>query len=117
MRIHTPAMLRPMLLNAIPTFYEDEIVTKSEILTYEDILTHCQNHAEHRRSISLVAATLKRSVGGRINILKDHKPDTSPSSTGDDAASGEVDEADIEVDESLFAGDDDVDFDDIDEED
>ena len=43
MKKHTPTMLRSMLLNVFPTMFGEEIVTKPEILTYDDILTYCQN--------------------------------------------------------------------------
>ena len=47
MKVHTPTMLRSMLLNVIPALYEDENLIP-EILTYEDILTDCRKHNEYR---------------------------------------------------------------------
>lgn len=74
MKRHTPTMLRSMLLNLIPTTFEDVIVTEPEILTYDDILTYCRKHTAYRRSKPLVQklvnSTLKKTIGSRIHMLK-----------------------------------------------
>ena len=43
LQTHSPHMLRPMLVDIIPTSFDDDIITRPEIKTDVQILEYCRN--------------------------------------------------------------------------
>ena len=68
-----PKVLRTMLLGVIPTEYEDDILAKPEIVTYQDIINYCKVRTTYKRQKAL--SELTRRPGGRINALLDSEKD------------------------------------------
>ena len=58
LKTHSPHMLRFMLVDMTPACVEDDIVTRPETKTYEQILKYCRDQADYRR--------VKWSASGRI---------------------------------------------------
>ena len=72
LKTHSPHMLRSMLVDIIPTSFEDDIITRPEIKTYEPILKYCRDQADYRRVKLLASARIENHrVNGKINSLTD----------------------------------------------
>ena len=66
----SPHMLRSLIVDIIPTSFEDVIVTRPEINTCEQILKYCRDQADDRRVKWLANAWIKNhNSGGKINSL------------------------------------------------
>ena len=59
MKTHSPHMPRSMLVDMIPTSFDDDIITRPEIKTYEQILKYCRDQADYRRMKLLANARIK----------------------------------------------------------
>ena len=62
--MNAPNTLRTMLLDVIPTDYEDEILVRPEIRTYKDIVMFCNRRSEHKRAKQLAEAVRRPGGGG-----------------------------------------------------
>ena len=61
---HSPHVLRSMLVDMIPTSFEDDMITRPEILTYEQIIKYCRDQADYRR-VNLLALPGSRTMDPR----------------------------------------------------
>ena len=67
--LHAPGYVRSMLLSVIPTEYEDELLSKPHIKTWQEIVQWCKLRTVYKRQKLLSEAARKPS--GRINSLID----------------------------------------------
>ena len=68
--MNAPNTLRTMLLDVIPTDYEDEILVRPEIRTYKDIILFCNRRSEHKRAKQLAEGVRRPGgTGGSIHAL------------------------------------------------
>ena len=58
LKTHSPHMLRSMLVDIIPTCFEDDIITRAEIKTYVRVLEYCCAQADYRRVKLLANASI-----------------------------------------------------------
>ena len=65
--LHTPGMVRTMLLGIIPTEFEDELLSKPHIKPWQEIVQWCKIRTIYKRQKVLAEAA--RKPGGRINLL------------------------------------------------
>ena len=81
--LHAPGLLRSMILGIIPTEYEDELLAKPHIKTWQEIVQWCKLRTVYKRQ--KVLSEQARRPGGRINQLSqiDVEDDDKP---GTDAA-------------------------------
>ena len=63
--IHAPGVLRTMLLGVIPTEYEDELLTKPFVKTWQEIVQWCKIRTVYKRQ--KVLSEQSRRPHGRIN--------------------------------------------------
>ena len=71
--LHAPGYVRSMLLSVIPTEYEDELLSKPHIKTWQEIVQWCKLRTIYKRQKLLSEAA--RNPGGRINSLIDQIDD------------------------------------------
>ena len=65
--LHAPGTLRSMILGIIPADFEDEIIAKPHIRTWQEIVSYCKVKTVYRRQKQL--AEQARRPGGRINAM------------------------------------------------
>ena len=61
-----PKVLRTMLLGVIPTEYEDDILAKPEIVTYQDIINYCKVRTTYKRQKALSELTRRQAVASML---------------------------------------------------
>ena len=66
--LHAPGMVRTMLLGIIPTDFEDELLSKPHIKSWQEIINWCKLRTIYKRQKTLAEATRKPG-GGRVNAL------------------------------------------------
>ena len=65
--LHAPGMVRSMLLGVIPTEYEEELLSKPHIKSWQEIINWCKLRTTYKRQKVLAEAT--RKPGGRVCAL------------------------------------------------
>ena len=58
-----------MLLGMIPTEYKDDILVRSEVATYDDIIQYCKCRVKYKRQKPLSELTRRPPNDTRINAL------------------------------------------------
>ena len=72
-----PQVLRSTILGVVPTEYEDEILSRPEVVTYQDIIAFCKKRTTYKRQKAL--SELTRKPGGKIASLIDDEVAASTS--------------------------------------
>ena len=67
-----PLVLRSMVLGIIPTEFEDEILCRPEVVTYQDIINFCKVRTTYKRQKAL-SELARKPAGGRIMALMDEE--------------------------------------------
>ena len=90
--LHAPGTLRSMLLGVIPTEYEDELLSRPNIKTWQEIIQWCKTRTVYKRQKLL--AEQARKPGGRINQLShlEVEHDGVQDSEGEPAATASADD-------------------------
>ena len=66
--LHAPGVLRSMILGVIPTEFEDELLTKPHVKTWQEIVEWCKIKTVYKRQ-KVLAENARRPNGGRINAF------------------------------------------------
>ena len=63
-----PKVLKSMVLGVIPAEFEDDILSRPELQTYQEIIAYCKVKTTYKRQKALSELTRKQAPG-RINAL------------------------------------------------
>ena len=66
--LHAPGILRSMILGIIPSEFEDELLSKPHIKTWQEIVEWCKVKTVYKRQ-KVLAENARRPNGGRINAF------------------------------------------------
>ena len=67
--LHAPGILRTMLLGIIPTEFEDELLTKPHVKTWQEIVQWCKIRTVYKRQ-KVLAEAARKPLAARVNKLK-----------------------------------------------
>ena len=73
--LNAPNVLRSMVLGIIPSEYEDEILVRPEVHTWQQVLEFCKRRTTYKRQKALSEMTRRGPSGSRVNALKKVEPD------------------------------------------
>ena len=75
--LNAPRTLYHMLLQVIPADFEDELLTRPEVDTWQKVMAWCKRKTAYKRTKALAELARKPATSSRISALLSESPDAS----------------------------------------